>query len=284
MSGILRRSEFGLRRRYVNSNSKSCRRPSPTPATSGKRSVATLKTVGCRSTTTSANEHSATKRSGGKTGCSWGAVKPDRGRPSCSRFWPAPSATESNRGPTCANCCSASMTITCVSTRCYPTSGRRITPKPSSPIGSKNPAAKPPHAARAVVTPAPRAEEIDQRRDTMPRPDAYSKFSFLAKHCSIARLPRPAVASFWMCRQPSVGKYVATASCKGVTIGPASWARANATAKLPHRAPPPGVGGKVRSFSWSSCGLARPAATLTKSSAVNSAADLSNCAPAGSCR
>ncbi len=48
-----------------------------------------------------------------------------------------------------------------------PINGRPITPKPCSPIGSKNPAAKRPHAARVVVTPAQPAQPVDQRRDTM---------------------------------------------------------------------------------------------------------------------
>ena len=131
------------------------RRRSRTPAISGKHSVVTRRMVGCRSTTTSANERSVTRRSGERTGCSWAASKPGRARPSCSRSSPAPSVTGSNRGPTCVNCCSACTTTIHVSTRCSPTNGPPITPRPCSPIGSKNPAAKRPHGAVAAVTHEP---------------------------------------------------------------------------------------------------------------------------------
>ena len=152
--------------------------------------------VGCRSTTTSVRERCVTKRSGEKTGCSWAVRRPDRGRPSCSRSSPARSATASNRGPICASYCSACTTTIHISTTCSPTDGRPITPKPSSPIGWKNPAAKRPHGARAVVTPAQRAQPLDQRRDTMPRPGAYSNRSFSAQQRPVIPLPPPTAASF----------------------------------------------------------------------------------------
>jgi transposase len=148
-------------------------RLSLTPATSGKRSVATSRTVGFRSTTTSANEHSATRRSGEKTGCSWAASKRGRGRPSYSRSSPAPSDIGSSPGPICVSSCSACTTTIRVSTRCCPIVGPPITPSPRLPIGSKKPAARQPHEARAAVMHAPTADLADSWQQDMGWPDAY---------------------------------------------------------------------------------------------------------------
>ena len=128
------------------------RRRSGTPAISGEHSVVTRRMVGCRSTTTSANGRSVTRRSGERTGCSWEVNRLDLVPPSYSRSSPVPSVTGSNRGPTCVSCCCACMTTIHVSMRCSPTNGQCITPRPCSTTGSKNPAAKRPLEVVAAVT------------------------------------------------------------------------------------------------------------------------------------
>ena len=121
----------------------------------------------------SANARCVIKQSGEKTGCSWAASKPDRGRPSCSPSSPVQSAIGSSRGRTCVSFCSDSTTTTQISMRCSLINGRSNIPSASSTTALKSRAAKRPLGVGAAVTYEPSPSPANLHPQTMPWPDAY---------------------------------------------------------------------------------------------------------------